>query len=271
LQAFETLKRVVVQAWVLTLQDFNQPFEIECDASGRGVGAVLMQNKRPIAYFSKALSKNNLSKSTYEKELMVLVLVVQHWRPYLLGRSFVVHSDQKSLRHLLQQCITTTDQQNWLAKLLGYHFEVVYKPGPDNKAADVLSRRYEEVELKITYFPIYMQEQQIKQELLTDPHLQQIVSDIEKNPGATPGFELKQGILYYFGRLVYQFIFPVGMYSVTASGISFYSYWRSFRIFEDWRMAGNLYWAGMKKTVQEFVKNCDVCQRNKHTAASPMG
>jgi hypothetical protein len=61
------------------------------------------------------------------------------------------------------------------------------------------------------------------------------------------------------------------MYSVTASGISFYSYWRSFRIFEDWRMAGNLYWAGMKKTVQEFVKNCDVCQRNKHTAASPMG
>jgi hypothetical protein len=203
LQAFETLKRVVVQAWVLTLQDFNQPFEIECDSSGTGVGAVLMQNKRPIAYFSKALSKNNLSKSTYEKELMVLVLVVQHWHPYLLGRSFVVHSDQKSLRHLLQQCITTTDQQNWLAKLLGYHFEVVYKPGPDNKAADVLSRRYEEVELKITYFPIYMQEQQIKQELLTDPHLQQIVSDIEKNPGATPGFELKQGILYYFGRLVY--------------------------------------------------------------------
>jgi len=61
---------------VLTLPDFSQPFEIECDASRRGVEAVLMQNKRPIAYFSKALSKSNLSKSTYEKELMALVLAV---------------------------------------------------------------------------------------------------------------------------------------------------------------------------------------------------
>ncbi|KAI5418586.1 hypothetical protein KIW84_042997, partial [Lathyrus oleraceus] len=100
--------------------------------------------KKPIAYFSKALSIiNNLSKSAYEKELMALVLAVQHWRPYLLGRKFVVYSDQKSLRHLLQQRITTADQQNWIAKLLGYHFEVVYKPGSENKAADALSRMHE--------------------------------------------------------------------------------------------------------------------------------
>jgi len=62
-----------------------------------------MQNRRPIAYFSKALSPNNLSKSAYEKELMALVLAVQHWRPYLLGRSFKVYSDQRSLGYLLQQ------------------------------------------------------------------------------------------------------------------------------------------------------------------------
>lgn len=149
LKAFENLKRVMIQAPVLTLPDFAQPFEIECDAFGRGIGAVLMQKKKPIAYFSKVLSKNNLSKSAYEKELMALVLAVQHWRPYLLGWKFVVYSDQKSLRHLLQQRITTADQQNWIAKLLGYHFEVVYKPGPENKAADALSRMHEKVELKV--------------------------------------------------------------------------------------------------------------------------
>lgn len=148
LKAFEELKLVMVTSPVLTLPDFSQPFEIECDASGRGIGAVLMQKRRPIAYFSKGLSKNNLSKSAYEKELMALVLAVQHWRPYLLGRQFVVYSDQKSLRHLLQQRITSTDQQSWIAKLLGYHFEVIYKPGPENKAVDSLSIMYEEIELQ---------------------------------------------------------------------------------------------------------------------------
>ena len=73
LLAFEELKKVMTTSPILVLPDFTQPFEIECDASGRGVGAVLMQKKRPIAFFSKALSKNNLTKSAYEKELMALV------------------------------------------------------------------------------------------------------------------------------------------------------------------------------------------------------
>lgn len=67
---------------MLTLPKFSLPFEIACDASGKGVGVILMQNEKPIAYFSKALSKNNLAKSAYEKELMALVLAVRHWRPY---------------------------------------------------------------------------------------------------------------------------------------------------------------------------------------------
>lgn len=93
LLAFEELKKVMTTSPILVLPDFTRPFEIECDASGRGVGAVLMQKKRPIAFFSKALSKNNLTKSAYEKELVALVLAVQHWRPYLVGRKFIVYSD----------------------------------------------------------------------------------------------------------------------------------------------------------------------------------
>jgi len=75
----------------------------------------------------------------------------------------MVYSDQKSLRHLLQQRITTVYQHNWLAKLLGYQFEIIYKPGPDNKAIDSLSQIYEEGELQnITSFPVCMQEQQLQ-------------------------------------------------------------------------------------------------------------
>ena len=162
LSAFEDLKRVMTNTPLLVLPNFSQHFEIECDASGKGIGAVLMQNRQPIAYFSKALSPNNLSKSAYEKELMALVLVVQHWTPYL-GRSFKVYSDQKSLKYLVQHRITTVDQQNWIAKLLGYHFAVIYKPGPENKAADSLSHRYEEGELsEITSSPSWMHQQHVQ-------------------------------------------------------------------------------------------------------------
>lgn len=146
--ASEELKKSMVSAPVLALPDFSQPFEIECEASGRGLGAVLMQSRKLIAYFSKALSDQNLNKSAYEKEIMALVLAIQHWRPYLLGRDFTVYSDQKSLRHLLEQRITTTDQQNWTAKLMGYRFSICYKPGIENSAADALSRVMEGNELR---------------------------------------------------------------------------------------------------------------------------
>ena len=88
--AFEQLKKAIVTAPVLRLPDFCQPFEIECDASFKGIGAVLMQNQHPIAYFSKVLSERNLAKSTYEQEIIALALAVQHWRPYLLGKQFKV-------------------------------------------------------------------------------------------------------------------------------------------------------------------------------------
>nr|GEX58741.1 retrotransposon-related protein [Tanacetum cinerariifolium] len=86
--AFEELKKKMISAPVLALPNFSQPFEIECDASGRGIGDVFMQSKKPIAYFIKALWDTNLNKSAYEKEIMALVLAIQHWRPYLLGQNF---------------------------------------------------------------------------------------------------------------------------------------------------------------------------------------
>ncbi|MCI48220.1 RNA-directed DNA polymerase (Reverse transcriptase), partial [Trifolium medium] len=68
------MKHIMTSPPVLILPNFAIPFEVECDAAGRGIGAVLMQHKQPIAFFSKALSEGNLAKSVYEKELMALVL-----------------------------------------------------------------------------------------------------------------------------------------------------------------------------------------------------
>lgn len=145
-QAFLALKKVVTNPPVLVLPDFSKPFMIECDACGVGVGAVLMQQGRPLAYFSQALKGQLLHLSTYEKELYALVCAVQKWRPYLVGQTFVVKTDQQSLKFLLEQKVGTSAQQKWLNKLLGYDFSIDYKLGKENRAADALYRRYEEVE-----------------------------------------------------------------------------------------------------------------------------
>jgi len=140
----EKLKKAITCAPVLILPDFNRPFCIECDASGKGIGVVLSQNKRSTAFLSKALAEASLAKSIYEKELMALVLAIQHSRPYLLGRKFTMYTDQRSLRCILKQRITTQNQQNWLAKLMGYDFDIVYKARKNNIVADALSRVVEE-------------------------------------------------------------------------------------------------------------------------------
>ncbi|MCI27282.1 RNA-directed DNA polymerase (Reverse transcriptase), partial [Trifolium medium] len=156
-----------------------------------GIGAILMQEKRPIAYYSKAFGMRNLTKSAYEKELMDVVLVIQHWHPYLLGRRFTVSTDQKSLKRLLQQRIVTAEQQNWTAKLLGYDFEIVYKQGKLNKGADALSRIHEgEINAMVSQLK-WIQIEQVRTENQQDERLSKIMTELSQNPEACPGYEHK--------------------------------------------------------------------------------
>ena len=112
---------------ILALPDFIKTFVIETDASSGGIGPVLMQDSHPIAYLSKALSPKHQALSTYEKEFMAVVLVVEKWRPYLLGRHFVIKTDHFSLKYLLEHKITSAFQGKWLSKLMGYDYEICYK------------------------------------------------------------------------------------------------------------------------------------------------
>ncbi|KAH9679153.1 hypothetical protein KPL71_026005 [Citrus sinensis] len=142
--AFEALKQAMVEAPVLRLPNFELDFIIETDASNVGIGAVLMQDNHPISYYSKKLGPKLQVASTYIKELHAIVEAVHKWRQYLLGRFFIIRTDHKSIKELLQQVIQTPDQQVYIRKLLGYHFKIEYKPGQANQAADALSRVHED-------------------------------------------------------------------------------------------------------------------------------
>jgi len=138
-QAFQTLNMAMCTTLVLALPDFTKTFVLECDASGKGIGDVLMQEVRPLAFTSKQLSKRNLGKLIYEKEMLAIMHDVDLWCPYLLGQRFQIKTDHQSLKYFLEQCISSSEQQKWVTNLFGYDYEIIYKKGKDNVVADALS------------------------------------------------------------------------------------------------------------------------------------
>jgi hypothetical protein len=143
-QDFQTLKTAMCTTPVLALPNFTKTFVLECDASGKGIGVVLMQEGQPLAFTSKKLYERNLGKPIYEKEMLAILHVVDLWHPYLLGQRFQIKTDHQSLKYFLEQCISSLEQQKWVTKLFGYDYEIIYKKGKDNVVVDALSQKYEE-------------------------------------------------------------------------------------------------------------------------------
>ena len=102
-QAFQKLKVTVCTTHVLATPDFTKTFIMEGDASRNGIGAVLMQDGRPIAFESCQLKGKNLLKPTYEKEMLAILHAIKKWHPYLIGRHFKVKTDHDSLKYFLEQ------------------------------------------------------------------------------------------------------------------------------------------------------------------------
>ncbi|XP_073260728.1 uncharacterized protein [Populus alba] len=140
--AFVFLKDKLCSAPVLALPDFTKAFEIECDAFGIGIGAVLMQDWRPIAYFSEKLSGATLNYPTYDKELYALVRALETWQHYLWPKEFVIHSDHESLKHLKGQGKLNRRHAKWVEFIETFPYVIKYKQGKENIVADALSRGY---------------------------------------------------------------------------------------------------------------------------------
>ena len=112
---------------------------------------------------------------------MVVVLSVQKWRHYLLGRKFTIISDQKALKLLLKQREVQPQFQKQLTKLLGYDFEILYQPGLQNKAADALSRMEQPPELNSMATQGIVDMEMVGKEVGKDDELQKIIDNLKKN------------------------------------------------------------------------------------------
>lgn len=108
---FEKLKHAMSMTPVLALPDYSLPFTLETDASAVGVGVVLMQQGHSLAFMNKRLSSKHQGLSTYEKELLAIVLATHKWFSYLQGHHFIIKTDHQSLKYLLEQRLSTLVQK----------------------------------------------------------------------------------------------------------------------------------------------------------------
>ena len=257
---------------VLALPNFGRPFTVETDASHMGIGAVLTQDGHPIAYFSKKLGKRMAVASAYVRELFAITQAVAKWRHYLLGQKFIIKTDHQSLKELMTQVILTPEQQYYMTKLLGFDYEIIYRPGKQNQVADSLSRKDDSgcestlLALSTAQTTLLSQMKQLNQEL---PDMQDLHTRLAKGE-LDAAYSVKDGILLYQGRIW------VPKESSIRSQLL-----REFHatpqaghggVLKTYRsMCEMFYWPGMRREVQEFVANCQTCQFTKYSPSKPQG
>ena len=134
----------MTNAPILALPDRLENFTIHCDASHTGIGSVLMQDKKVIAYASRQLKTHEKNYTTHDLELGAIIFALKLWRHYLYGVRFIVYTDHKSLKHIFDQKELNMRQRRWMETLNDYDCEIVYQEGKANVVADALSRKEHE-------------------------------------------------------------------------------------------------------------------------------
>ena len=140
IDCFNTCKNILTSEPVLAYPDFSKPFELTTDASNYAISGILSQGNHPICYASRTLNPAEINYSTIEKELLAIVWSCKYFRPYLFGRKFVIYTDHKPLQYLMSLKEPNSRLVRWKLKLEEFEYEIRYKKGKNNQAADALSR-----------------------------------------------------------------------------------------------------------------------------------
>ena len=295
-ESFRELKLRLTSAPVLIIPDVSKPFEVYCDASHQGLGCVLMQERKVVAYASRQLKIHEKNYPTHDLELAAVVFALKIWRHYLYGAQFRVFSDHKSLKYLFDQKELNMRQRWWIEFLKDYDFELLYHLGKANVVADALSRKtvlvahlmIKELELLESFRDMRIQvelEQEfircstlvissdflslIKKKQAEDASLQKVKELLGSDQAKE--FALGgDGVLRFRGRVcvpsdaeVRRLILEEG-HKIRLSlhpGMT--------KMYQD--LKENFWWQGMKKEVAQFVSAYLTCQKAKVEHQKPGG
>jgi hypothetical protein len=174
-KAFELIKVKLTTTQLLVLPNFDILFELHCDASKIGIGAVLSQLSKPVAYFSEKLKSAQLNYSTYDIEFYALVQSLKHWSSYLAYNDFTLYFAHEALKHLNSQDKLSTRHAKWAAFVQQFSFTIKHKSGALNKVADALSRK---TSLLTTMKSMVIWFELLKDSLSIDPFFGPILEDV---------------------------------------------------------------------------------------------
>ncbi|WVZ53115.1 hypothetical protein U9M48_004101 [Paspalum notatum var. saurae] len=255
--AFNLLKDKLTHAPLLQLSDFDKTFELECDASGVGIGGVLMQENKPVAYFSEKLSGPVLNYSTYDKELYALVRSLETWQHYLWPKEFVIHSDHESLKHIRSQVKLNRRHAKWVEFIESFPYVIKHKKGKDNVIADALSRRYTMLsQLNHCIFGL----ESIKAQYAYDEDFKDVMLHC-KGGRTWDKYVIHDGFVFRANRLCV----PVGSVRLLllqeAHGGGLMGHFGAKKT--EAVLSTHFFWPKMRRDIERFVSRCTTCQKAK--------
>jgi hypothetical protein len=157
--SFHVLKKRLTTALILVMPDMEKPFSIYCDASGQGLGCVLMQDGHVVAYASRQLRKHEAHYLTHDLELGAVVHAFNIWRHYLMGKRCELYTDHKSLKYIFTQLKLKLRQRRWLELIKDYDLRINYHLGKANVVVDALSQRSHVSQLMVDSMPFELCEE----------------------------------------------------------------------------------------------------------------
>ena len=282
-RSFDKLKAFLTEASVLTQPTCGREYVIFSDASLNGLGCVLMQEGKVVAYASRQLKPHERNYPTHDLELAAIVFALKIWRHYLYGEKCFIYTDHKSLKYLPSQRELNLRQRRWMELIKDYDCVIDYHPGKANVVADALSRKSIQMLQALNAHLSLSDDGTIVAELIARPSLLNRVLEAQKKDekisaiinqignGKETEFNVNEnGVLYYKDRVCVPDCNELrkSILEGAHSG-SFAIHPGSTKMYQDLKVS--FWWFGMKRDVSEFVTKCLVCQRVKTKHQVPSG